>query len=104
MVAHNSKVVQDRYGMICHALFCVLVRIQFVGLKFNTMKYTSETFARHKRMATIGNDLPLAVAYIGKKRDDKPTAHRDALEEKSIYRKTPRGTRNIQSVQAKIWR
>ena len=67
------------------------------------MKHTSETFAKYKRTSTIGNNLPLAVAYTGKPKTEVSIQPRDKLEESSKYLRSPRNTRGIETTQAKIW-
>lgn len=67
------------------------------------MKHTPQSFAAHKKAATVCNNLPLPVAYVGKKIDNRPTAMRDGLEERSKFLRTSKGVRNIETTQAKIW-
>lgn len=67
------------------------------------MKFNKETFAAYKAKRTVGNDLPLPVKYNPGRFVPKPTGSRSMLEEKSIILRVPKGVRNIEIVQAKIW-
>lgn len=69
------------------------------------MKHTKESFAAYKAACTRANDLPLPIAYSGKKVESKPTPDRCPVEEKAKIKKSlGRGYANIAKVQEKLAR